>query len=224
MLDFLDSNCQLYPNVELGVDVVLEPPCILGKPPRGRQPGDLALVLGRGAHIRPFSTLYAGSTIGAGFQTGQGASIREDNLIGDDVVVGTHSVLEVRNRIGNHVRIHSNCFLEWVTIEDYVFIGPNVVFTDDPHPMKCPRFDDCLGGAIVRTYARIGGHSTLLPGVVVGRNALVGAGSVVTRDVPDDAVVVGNPAHVIGSVYELKCKLGYFERVYDWEPYSRREA
>jgi acetyltransferase-like isoleucine patch superfamily enzyme len=219
-----DPRCQIYPNVQLGPDVVLEPPCILGKPPRGREPGELALIVGPGAIIRPFTTIYAGTVIGRGFQTGQGTSIREDNVIGDDVSVGTNAVLECRNRIGSHVRIHSNCFLEWVTLADYVFIGPNVVFTDDPHPMKCPRFADCLGGATVQAYARIGANSTLLPGVLIGRHALVGAGSVVTRDVPDGAVVAGNPARVMGWVNDLKCKLGYFERVYEWEPYVGRET
>lgn len=131
----VDTGCQIYPNVRLGDEVRLEPPCIVGKPPRGAEPGELPLVIGPGAIIRPFTTIYAGTTIGAGFQTGQGASIREDNVIGDDVIVGTHAVLEFRNRIGSHVRIHSNCFLEWVTIEDHVFVGPNVVFTDDPHPI-----------------------------------------------------------------------------------------
>ncbi len=218
------SHCQIYPNVQLGVGARLEPPCILGQPPRGRGPGELPLVIGPGAVIRPFSTLYAGSTIGADFQTGQGVSIREDNVIGDDVSVGTHSVLEFRNRIGNHVRIHSNCFLEWVTIEDWVFVGPNVVFTDHLHPMKCPHFDDCVGGVTVRAYARIGANATLLPGVVIGRHALVGAGAVVTRDVPDGAVVVGNPARIIGWVKDLQCRSGYFERVYEWEPYVTSET
>ena len=219
---FNPSGVVIYPNVEIGENAQLEPPCIIGKPPRGRRPGELPMVIGAGAIIRPFTTLYAGSTIGRSFQTGQGASIREDNLIGDDVIVGTHAVLEFRNRIGSHVRIHSNCFLEWVTVEEWVFIGPNVVFTDDPHPMRCPRFEDCIGGAVVRAYARIGANSTLLPGVVVGRNALVGAGSVVTRDVPDGAVVAGNPARVINSVDKLTCRRGYFERPYGWAPYEEK--
>lgn len=217
-------GCQVYPNVQLGEGVILQPPCILGQPPRGREPGELPLTIGPRAIIRPFTTLYAGSAIGADFQTGQGVSIREDNIIGDDVSVGTHSVLEFRNRIGNHVRIHSNCFLEWVTIGDHVFVGPNVVFTDDPHPMKCPHFSDCVGGATVRDYARIGANSTLLPGITIGQHALVGAGSVVTKDVPSGAVVAGNPARVIGWVKDLKCRSGYFERVYNWEPYTTSET
>jgi acetyltransferase-like isoleucine patch superfamily enzyme len=105
------------------------------------------------------------------------------------------------------------------TLEDYVFVGPNVVFTDDPHPMNCPRYKECLGGVTVRELARIGANSTLLPGVVIGRNAFVGAGSVVTDNVPDNAVVVGNPAKFVKWVSELECHPGFFERPYQWEPY-----
>lgn len=207
--------------VTLGPDCDLQPPCVLGKAPRGRAEGESGLVIGAGAVIRPFTTLYAGSTIGDGFQTGQGASIREDNVIGDDVSVGTNAVLEFGNRIGNGVRIHSGSFLEMVTVEDDVFVGPNVVFTDDPHPMGCPRYKDCKGGAVVRRLARIGANSTILPGIEIGENALVGAGSVVVDDVPAGMVVVGNPARVIKAVDELVCDTGFFERPYGWEPYAR---
>jgi acetyltransferase-like isoleucine patch superfamily enzyme len=161
--------------------------------------------------------------MGERFQTGQGASIREDNVLGDDVSIGTNTVLEFGNRIGNRVRIHSGCFLEMVTIEDDVFVGPNVVFTDDPHPMGCAHYTECRGGATVRRLARIGANSTILPGVVIGENALVGAGSVVVHDVPDGTVVVGNPARVIRRVDELVCDAGFYDRPYVWPPYSDQE-
>ena len=171
-------------------------------------PANAELIIGSDATIRPFTTLYSGSTIGDRLQTGQGASIREDNVLGDDVSIGTNAVLEFGNRIGNRVRIHSGCFLELVTIEDDVFVGPNVVFTDDPHPMGCAHYTECRGGATVRRLARIGANSTILPGVVIGENSLVGAGSVVVRDVPAGTVVVGNPARVIRRVDELVCEPG----------------
>ena len=121
--------------------------------------------------IRPFTTIYGGTVIGDRFQTGQGVSIREDNVIGDDVSIGTNAVLEAGNRIGNRVRIHTGCFLELVTVEDDVFIAPNVVFADDPHP-PCPSYEECVGGAVVKQGARIGSNATILPGVVIGREAL----------------------------------------------------
>lgn len=213
------SGVQLAANVDLGSGADLQSPCVVGKAPRGAGEGQLALRIGREATIRPFTTIYAGSVIGDRLQTGQGASIREDNVIGDDVSVGTNAVLEFGNRIGNRVRIHSGCFLELVTIEDDVFVGPNVVFTDDPHPMNCPRYKECKGGAVVRRLARIGANATILPGVEIGENALVGAGSVVVENVPAGAVVVGNPAVVIKRVDELACHAGYFRKPYSWPPY-----
>ena len=211
---------QTAPGVVLGPGVDLQPPCVLGKAPRGVLPGELPLVIGRDAVIRPFTTIYAGSSFGDRLQTGQGTSVREDNVVGDDVSLGTNAVLEFGNRIGNRVRIHSGCFLEMVTIADDVFVGPNVVFTDDPHPMNCPHYKECRGGAVVQRLARIGANATVLPGVVIGENALVGAGSVVVADVPPGAVVTGNPARVIKQVGELTCTPGFVARPFDWPPYA----
>ena len=210
----------IYPNVILGEGTLIEPPSIIGKPPRGAQEGEIPLTIGKNGHVRPFSTIYAGSEIGDNFQTGQGVSIREDNVIAGNVSIGTHSVLEFGNRIGEFSRVHSNCFMEMVTIGRYVFVGPHVAFTDDPHPMGCPRYKECKGGAVVEDYARIGANSTILPGVRIGRNSLVGAGSVVTEDVPPDSVVVGNPARVIKNIDQLACIKGFFERPYVWPPYE----
>jgi len=212
-------NNFIYPNVILGVDTLIEPPSIIGKPPRGAKPGDLPLKIGNNSHIRPFSTIYAGTDIGDNFQTGQGVSIREDNIIGNNVSIGTNSVLEFENRVGDNSRIHSNCFLEMVTIGRFVFIGPHVVFTDDPHPMCCPKYKECKKGAIVEDFARIGANVTVLPGVRIGRNCLVGAGSVVTKDVPENSVVAGNPARIIKTVDELVCPPGFFNKPYTWPPY-----
>jgi len=213
-------HVDIAPGVILGPDATVEPPAILGKAPRGSARGEVPLRIGAQAVIRPFTTIYAGSVFGDRLQTGQGASIREDNVVGDDVSIGTNAVLEFGNRIGDRVRIHSACFLELVTIEDDVFIGPNVVFTDDPHPMNCPNYRNCKGGATVRRYARVGAHSTILPGVQIGESSLVGAGSLVAHDVPAGMVVAGNPARVIKSVDELVCHSGRFPRPYVWEPYA----
>jgi len=215
-----EDSCKIFNNVDIGNNTIIEGPSILGKAPRGHQPGELKLTIGNDSIVRPFTTIYAGSQIGHHFQTGQGASIREDNIIGDHVSVGTNAVLEFGNRVGNRVRIHSCCFLEMVTIEDDVFIGPNVVFTDDPHPMNCPKYKECLGGVTVKKLVRIGANCTLLPGVVVGENSLIGAGSVVVRDIPPNSVAAGSPAKVIKNINELKCEPGFFKKPYDWPPYQ----
>ncbi|MDI6744686.1 MAG: acyltransferase [Thermodesulfovibrionales bacterium] len=217
-------NNVIYPNVIVGEGTLIEPPSIIGKPPRGANPGDLILKIGSKGQIRPFSTIYAGSEIGDYFQTGQGVSIREDNKIGNNVSIGTNSVLEFGNKIGDFSRIHSNCFMEMVTIGRYVFVGQNVVFTDDPHPMGCPHYKECKGGAVVEDYVRIGANSTILPGIKIGRNSLIGAGSVVTKDVPPDSVVAGTPAKVIKKIHQLTCPKGFYEKPYVWPPYQEKEG
>ena len=218
------GDVRIHDNVTIGVGSVIYGPVVLGQPPRNRKEGELPLSIGRSAVIRPFTTIYAGSKIGDMFQTGQGASIREDNVIGKNVSVGTNAVLEFENKIDNNCRIHSGCFLEMVTVGEYVFIGPNTVFTDDPHPMNCPKYKECGGGAIIEDYVKIGANCTFLPAVRIGRGALIGAGSVVTADVPEMMVAAGSPARVIKSVNELTCKIDAFERPYVWWPYTDLET
>jgi acetyltransferase-like isoleucine patch superfamily enzyme len=209
----------VFPNVDIGPGTEIHEGCIIGFPPRGREPGELPVRIGPNSVIRPHTTIYGGVTIGERFQSGHGAMIREDNRIGNGSSIGTNAVLEPDNVIGDHVRVHSLCFLEWVTLEDYVFLGPGVIFTDDPYP-PCPAFKEYGGGAVVRKYAKIGANSTILPKVVVGFNALVGAGAVVTRDVPDHAVVAGAPAKVLKSIQDLEGQCGPYERPYSWPPYD----
>lgn len=214
-----EGKSDICDGVKIGDGSTIFGPCIIGKPARGKKSGEDLLCIGKKGTIRPFTTIYAGSEIGDYFQCGQSVSIREGNKIADHVSIGTNSAIEFDNIIGSYTRIHSGCFLEMCTIGNHVFIGPNTVFTDDLHPMNCPKYRDCLRGATVKDKARIGANSTILPGITIGYNSLVAAGSVVTKDVPDNAVVAGNPAKVINSVDKLKCKAGFFEKPYLWEPY-----
>lgn len=193
----------IHPNVHLGANHQIGEYAIIGVPPRGSESGDLETNIGPDALIRSHTVIYAGNHIGANFQTGHSVMIRETNEIGDDVSIGTHSIIEHHVKIGNRVRIHSNVFIpEHSIVEDDAWIGPNVVVTNALYPQS-PEAKSNLKGAHVMQGAKIGANSTLLPGVVIGRSALVGAGAVVVHDVPDGKVVVGNPARVIKSVSEL---------------------
>lgn len=193
----------VYPKTRIGRGASIGPFVILGCPPRGQQADELELLIGDDAHIRSHSVIYAGSVIGNRFETGHGVMIRELNEIGDDVSVGSHSVVEHHVQIGHGVRLHSNAFIpEYTVLEDGAWIGPNVVLTNAPYPLGRGAKESLVGPRIGQR-AKIGANATLLPGIIVGRDALVGAGAVVVRNVPDGKVVVGNPARVIRDVREL---------------------
>ena len=193
----------LYDRVSLGDASTVGEFVLLGVAPRGHHAGDLETRIGPGAFIRSHTVIYAGNIIGARFQTGHGVMLREFSQIGDDVSVGTHSIIEHHVQIGNRVRIHSNAFIpEYSILEDGAWVGPNAVLTNALYPLS-PDAKANLKGPHLLPGAKIGANATLLPGVVIGRNALVGAGSVVVQDVPDGKVVVGNPARVVRDVSEI---------------------
>jgi acetyltransferase-like isoleucine patch superfamily enzyme len=194
---------KVFENVTLGEDCVLEDFCLIGVTPRGAREGELPTRIGHGAVIRSHTVIYAGNTIGRNFQTGNKVNIRESNRIGDNVSVGTLSVVEHHVEIGNNVRIHTQAFVpEFSVLEDNCWIGPNAVLTNAKYPLSLG-VKDSLAGPVIRKGAKIGANATLLPGVEIGENAIVGAGAVVVRDVPAGAVVVGNPARIINDVAKL---------------------
>jgi len=212
-----DETARIYPNVEIGEGAEIGEFAIIGVPPKGKAPGELKTRIGKNAVIRSHTVIYAGNTIGDNFNSGHGVLIRENNKIGSNVSIGSHTVIEHHLVIQNGVRVHSQAFVpEYTTLEEGCWIGPNVVFTNAYHPL-CPKAKECLKGATVKPGAKVGANSTILPDLVIGRNALVGAGAVVTKDVPDNAVVGGVPAKVLKSIDDLDCPYGLIERPYGIE-------
>ena len=160
-------------------------------------------MIGDGAVIRSHTIIYAGNVIGQRFQTGHHVMIRERNTIGADVSVGTGSVIEHHVTIHDGVRCHTGVFVpEYSEIGPGAWLGPRVVITNAKYPLS-PGAKAELVGARVKARAKVGANATLLPGVELGEDCLVGAGSVVTKDVPPRAVVAGNPAKVIKSLSDL---------------------
>jgi UDP-2-acetamido-3-amino-2,3-dideoxy-glucuronate N-acetyltransferase len=148
------------------------------------------------------SIIAENTQIGEHTRIGNFVFIRDDTIIGRDCVIGSYVDIEGDVRIGDFVSLQSGCYLtRGVVIEDEVFCGPRVVtINDKPISYRRPVLKFTRQAPRLLRAARIGGGSVLCPGVTIGENALVGAGSVVTRDVPDRVIVAGNPAVVIGIV------------------------
>jgi acetyltransferase-like isoleucine patch superfamily enzyme len=193
--------------VSLGNDADIDEGVLLGYR-TGREIPSQQLTIGAGACLRSGTIVYAGSTIGRNFQSGHNVIIREENTIGDDVSIWSSAVVDYGCRIGDRVKIHCDVYVaQYTTIEDDVFLAPGVVVANDIHP-GCPHSVECMRGPTIRRGAQIGANVTLLPRVTIGEHALIGAGSVVTRDIPARAVAYGNPARVCKSVSDLVCVTG----------------
>lgn len=190
--------------VHLGSDCAIDAAAIVGHR-TGRRGAFGPVRIGARAQVRAGTIIYEGVAIGDRFETGHHAVIREENRIGDDCTVWNNSTIDYGCVIGNGVRIHCNVYVaQYTTIEDDVFLAPGVTIANDPHPI-CTK---CMQGPTIRKGARIGVNVTLLPLITIGENALVGAGSVVTKDVPPGVLVAGNPAAIVGPVDALTCPFG----------------
>jgi len=199
----ISERAIIHQNVKLGKNCIIEDFVIIGAPPKDHLAGEIETIIGDDSIIRSHTVIYAGNRIGNNFQTGNKANIRELNEIGDDVSIGTLSVVEHHVKIGNGVRIHTQVFIpEFTILEDESWVGPNVVITNAKYP-KSPNAKKKLKGPHIKAYAIIGANSTLLPGLIIGEHAIIGAGSVVTRDVPGKCVVAGNPAKLINKIENL---------------------
>lgn len=197
------STAIILPGVKLGHNIVIEDFCIIGATPRGHQEGELETVIGDDSYIRSHTVIYAGNKIGKKFQTGNKANIRELNEIGDNVSIGTLSVIEHHVKIEDNVRIHTQVFIpEFSTLKKDAWVGPNVVFTNALYP-RSKNVKDELIGPTLEEGAIVGANSTLLPGIELGKNSIVGAGSVVTKSVPAGDVVAGSPAQFLKKKSEL---------------------
>jgi acetyltransferase-like isoleucine patch superfamily enzyme len=161
------------------------------------------LTVGRDARLRSGTVLYRGSTIGHQFETGHHVIVREDCMIGDDVSVWSNTIVDYCCRIGDRVKIHANCYVaQYTEILDDAFLAPGVAIANDLYPSQIESAA-VMSGPRIGAGAQLGVNVTVLPYVRIGDGCLVGAGSVVTRDLPPGTVAYGNPAKVRGLVAQL---------------------
>lgn len=183
------------PSLETPLDVILGYPS-----PRGHRG---PLVLGGGSHLRSGTVLYDGSRIGPGLETGHHVVIREDCVLGEQVSVWSNTVIDYGCRIGDRVKIHANCYIaQYTEILDDAFLAPGVTIANDLYPGQAASAE-VMSGPWIGPGAQLGVNVTVLPFVRIGEGCLIGAGSVVTRDIAPGLVAFGNPARVHGRVSSL---------------------
>lgn len=212
----------VYPNVVLHENVFIGPYCIIGEPTADyyKNPDNHEFKkteIGANSIIRSHSVIYEDVHIGENFQTGHHVTIREDSQIGNNCSVGTLSDIQGKVKIGNFVRMHSNVHIgQLSTIKDYVWLFPYTVLTNDLYPPL-----DRLEGCTIEEFALVTTGSILLPGVTIGGNSLVAAGSVVSKDVKYEAVVMGVPAKERGNVRDIRDEFG--NQIYPWQDYLEED-
>jgi len=197
----------VYPGTVLGEGVKVLEHAVVGKQP-SLSPRSTAkreelppTEIGAGTIVSTGAIVFAGSRIGARVILGDQSCVRERVTVGDDVVIGRGSLVENDTTIGALTKIQAMAYITaYSTLEEQVFIAPCVQTTNDNFMGRTERRHELIKGPTIRRGARVGGGAVLLPAVEIGEEAFVGAGAVVTKDVPARAVVVGNPARKIREV------------------------
>jgi acetyltransferase-like isoleucine patch superfamily enzyme len=203
----LGENVVVYPGTVIADGCTIGDNVVLGKQP-SLSPRSTAkretlppLEIGAGTIVSTGAIVFAGTTLGERVIVGDGARVRERCVIGDDVVIGSGSLIENDTTVGALTKIQAEAYITaYSTLEENVFIAPCVVTTNDNFMGRTEKRHELIKGPTIRRAARVGGGAILCPGVEIGEEAFVGAGAVVTKDVPPRVVVVGNPARVLRDV------------------------
>jgi acetyltransferase-like isoleucine patch superfamily enzyme len=212
----IGDNSVIYDNVEIGDNTVICNDCVLGEPLSDYYNGNGYInpktTIGKNALIRSHTLIYAEVTVGDHFSTGHRVTIREASSFGSHCKVGTLSDIQGNVSFGNYCWLHSNVHIgQKSKVGNFVFIYPYVVFTNDPHPPS----NICIGPSI-GDYTQIAVGAILLPGIKVGVNSLIGVNAIVTSNVDDFSVVIGNPAKYKCDIREIRSKEKKNAMHYPW--------
>src|SRR5687767_7756135 len=203
----IHPTATVYEGTVLGEGVKVLEGAVVGKQPTlsprstaKREPLAPAAI-GEGTVVSTGAIVFAGTRIGARVILGDQSCVRERVQVGDDVVLGRGSLIENDTTVGARTKIQADAYVTaYSTLEEDVFVAPCVVTTNDNYMGRTEKRLALLKGPTIRRGARVGGGAILCPGIEVGEEAFVGAGAVVTKDVPPRMLVVGNPARVLREV------------------------
>ncbi len=205
----IGDNTVLYDNVRIGDNSIICNDCIIGEPNfdyyenlESNNYINPDTIIENNSFIRSHNIIYAGSSFGQGLSTGHRVTIRENTKMGNKCRIGTLSDIQGNSVFGDHCWLHSNVHIgQKSTLGNFVFVYPYVVFTNDPTPPS----NICVGPT-VGDYSQIAVFCVLLPGIKIGKHCLIGAGSIVGKDVDDYQLILGNPAKPIKDVREIKSR------------------
>lgn len=214
---FIENNCMIGSH------------CVIGHPPKRQLQRvdfsaaspkvadfivkDATTRIGEDSVIRSGSVIYSHVSIGKRLRTGHNVLIRENVTIGENCVIGTQAILDGYARVGDNSMIQSQCYItQAASIGDGVFIAPGCIFLDNKNMI----LSEGLERISIEDYVRIGGGTKILPGITIGKYALIGAGSVVTKDVPSKAIAYGVPTRVRGYQGDEEIRK-YVDSVVNWQ-------
>ncbi|HHX60638.1 MAG TPA: transferase [Epulopiscium sp.] len=198
----------VYPNTQIKKGAEIYDHCVLGKLPTS--PGSVSrklqasyppLIIGENSILCPSVVIYTGTIIGKKTLLGDFCSIREECQIGDNCLISRNVSINYNTRIGNNTKIMDNTHITGdMVIGENVFISALVVTTNDNTMGRTEYNSDHVVGPVIEDNVTVGAGANILPNVKIGYNSIVGAGAVVTKDVPDNKVVMGVPAKIIRDV------------------------
>jgi UDP-2-acetamido-3-amino-2,3-dideoxy-glucuronate N-acetyltransferase len=206
----IGHNIIIYQGTKIGKGVRIDDNTVIGKLPMKASASAVTkekelspAAIGDNCIVGTQVVIYAGCKINSNVLVADLSSIREDVEIGEYTIVGRGVAVENKCTVGKRCKLETNAYITALSeIGDFVFISPNVTFTNDNFMGRTKERFKYHKGVTIKTGGRVGANSTVLPGITIHEDALVAAGSVVTKDVPSEKIVLGSPAKVWNDVPE----------------------
>lgn len=198
----IGNNVTIYKGTKIGNNLRIDDNTVIGKQPMRaansifKETGEIKpCEIGDGCIIGTSVVIYAGCRIDQKCLIADLATVREDVTIGEKTIIGRGAAVENLSTVGSYCKIETNAYITaYSVVEDHVFIAPGVVTTNDNYMGKGEERLKHIKGPVIREGSRIGGNATILPGKEIQKNGTVAAGSIVTKDVEQDTLVMGSPA------------------------------
>lgn len=204
----IGNNVVIYENTKIGSNVIIMDNAVIGKKPTRAKSSIMPEVkdfppceIGNGVTVGTSAIVYVNAKIADDVFIADLATVREKVTVGEGTIVGRGVAIENECTVGKKCKIETNAYITaYSTIGDYVFIAPCVVTTNDNYMARDKERYKHFKGTTVKTGGRIGANATILPGLTINEDGTVAAGSIVSRDVEKETLVVGTPAKVVRNV------------------------